>query len=306
MRKTVIIITLIVTLLIPAFVLAEERSGEIIREIMNRIDNRVSQLERKTTLLEGQKEDLMKELNAKYEAFQRERDEVKKEELATDILLINAKLNMRDIEQVDAILRTISQLVPDLERLKGELQAGMGLYNNRMEFEKNRKKMGVFLTKAALILDRLKETGSPSAKRNIEILQNTLIGIFRCWDTSINNPVISLDYIDEVKNDLEQAFSQLILIRKLLEQERINLKVDNLIALSQLVLIRLGKGKLDRDSFLKTPVKMRQDIRHRSEIMNEIRTRPTVFSPGTENPIRRAPEDEDILNKIRTGNYGWR
>ena len=305
MRKVIIII-LIVTVLIPAFVLAEERSGEIIREIMNRIDNRVSQLERKTTLLEGQKEDLMKELNAKYEAFQRERDEVLKEELATDILLINAKLNMRDIEQVDAILRTISQLVPDLERLKGELQAGMGLYNNRMEFEKNRNKMGVFLTKAALILDRLKETGSPRAKRNIEILQNTLIGIFRCWDTSINNPVISLDYIDEVKNDLEQAFSQLILIRKLLEQERINLKVDNLIALSQLVLIRLGKGKLDRDSFLKTPVKMRQDIRHRSEIMNEIRTRPTVFSPRTENQIRRAPEDEDILNKIRTGNYGWR
>lgn len=306
MKKNVIVITLIVIVLMPAFLLAEERSGKVIREIMNRIDNRVSQLEKKTTLLEEQKEDFIKKLNDKYKAFQREKDEVLKEDLATDILLINARLNMQDIEQVDASLRTISQLVPDLERLKGELRAGMGLYNNRVDFERNRKKMGVFLTKAALILDRLKETASPQAKRNIEILENSLIGIFRCWDTSVNNPLISLDYIDDVKKDLNQAFAQLIVIRKLLEQERINLKVDNLLALAHLVLIRLGKGKLDRDSFLKTPVKMHQDIKHRSEIMNEIRTRPSAFSLDRENPIRRAPEDEDTLNKIRAGNYGWR
>jgi len=306
MKKAVMIIIFIVFFM-PVILLAEERSGEIIREIMNRIDERVTQLEEKTTLLEKKKEDLIKELYAKYKAFQTTDNKVIKESLKADILLINAKLNMQDIEQVDTILKTISQLVPDLERLKKELQAGMGLYTNKLEFEKNREKMGIFLTKAALILDRLKETASPQIKRNIEILENNLIGIYRYWDTSANNSLISLDYIDEVKKDLNQAFAQLIVIRRLLEQERIQLKVDNLIAMAQLVLIRLGEGKLDRNSFLKTPAKIRENIEQRSKIMNEIRNQPSFFLPTKKNTtIIRTPQDENILNRIRTGNYDWR
>lgn len=306
MKKAIMIIIFLIFLM-PVILLAEERSGEIIREIMNRIDDKVTQLEKKTTLLNKKKEDLLKELDAKYKAFKTTDNKVIKESLKADILLINAKLNMQDIEQVDAILKTISQLVPDLERLKKELQAGMGLYTNKLEFEKNRKKMGIFLTKAALILDRLKETASPQIKRNIEILENNLIGIYKCWDTSANNSLISLDYIDEVKKDLNQAFAQLIVIRRLLEQERIQLKVDNLIAMAQLVLIRLGEGNLDRNFFLKTPAKIRENIEQRSKIMNEIRNQPSFFLPTKKNTTMiRTSQDENILNRIRTGNYDWR
>ncbi|HIC90908.1 MAG TPA: hypothetical protein EYP21_02365 [Syntrophaceae bacterium] len=285
---------------------AEERSGEIIREIMNRIDHRMEDLEKRTTWLEQEKEDLMKDLKEKYNAFQKEKDEGKKESLKVDMLIINAKLNKQDIQEVEAYLETISDLVPDLKRLKQELKSGSSFYGLEEDFNLYRRKVGGFMTRAAGILARLKDTAPQEARRDIETLENNLIGIFRCWDSSINDPWVSLDHIDKTTKELEEAFAQLVVVRRLLEQENINLKIENFCAIANLTLIRLGKGKLGSGSFLERPVKMREGIAERAEIMRKVRREPTAFSVGGSNPKRlRSGGDEDILRRIRTGNYGW-
>lgn len=312
MRKA-IIISILMLLALPLLgqhresLMAQERTGEVIRQIWNRIDRRVTELEKRTNLLEQEKGNLLKELHEKYEAFEKERDELKKEDLATDLLLINARLNNRDIKEVEACLGTLSQLIPDLERLKQEFRTGMGFYEGKEEFDLTRKKMGKVMTNMACILDGLKDSVSPEARGDIEILENTLIGIYRCWDFSMGNPVVSLDHIDETKRQLEDAFAQLVNVKRLLEQEKVNLKVDNLLALARLTLIRLEKGKLHTGPFFERPKEMLKGIRERAKVMNEVRKRGTPFSSSeksVEEP--RALEDRDTLNRIREGRYGWK
>jgi len=285
---------------------AVERSGDIIREIMNRIDDKVGDLEKKTKSMDQEKEDLVKDLKQTFNAVRQEKDGVKKESLKVDLLVIHAKLNNQDIKEVEAYLETISDLVPDLKRLKRELKTGSRFYSLEEDFNTYRHKIGGFMTKAAGILTMLKDTAPQVARRDIELLQSNLIGIFRCWDTSINDPLVSLDQIDKTAKDMETAFAQLIIVRRLLDQERINLKIDNFTALANLTLIRLGKGKLGSGSFLKRPVKMRHGIKERAEIMRKMRGESTAFS-GTAHPESlRDSGDDNTLKRILSGNYGWK
>lgn len=308
MKRTIIfIIALLLVIQVGTGVSsALERSGDIVREIMNRIDDKVGDLEKKTKFMDEEKEELIKHLKKKYSAVRKERDGVKKESLKVDMLVINAKLNNQDIKEVEAYLETISDLVPDLKRLKRELKTGSRVYNLKEDFNTYRNRIGGFMTKAAGILAMLKDTAPQVARRDIELLQNNLIGIFRCWDSSIHDPLVSLDQIDKTAKDMENAFAQLIIVRRLLDQERINLKIDNFTALANLTLIRLGKGKLGSGSFLESPVKMRNEIKERAEIMRKARDESTPFSRKKDYfEGLRGSEDEDTLKRILGGNYGW-
>ena len=52
-------------------------------------------------------------------------DPLTRESLRADLLLVGAKLNQGDLQQVSVYLDTIADIVPKLKQLKHELRRGM-------------------------------------------------------------------------------------------------------------------------------------------------------------------------------------
>ncbi|KPJ61798.1 MAG: hypothetical protein AMJ42_00910 [Deltaproteobacteria bacterium DG_8] len=284
---------------------AYEMSGEIIKELMESVDKEMSILEEKTLDFDREKAILLDELEAKAVEFKNERDIIRKENMKVDVLIINAKLNQKDIEEVEAYLGTIAKIVPKLEQLKIELNSG-GHYELKEDFEVYRQKIGNFMTKAASILSILKETAPKSSQRDIEILENNLVGILTSWDSPLSNVETSVEQVDKTVKDLEDAYAQLIIVKNLLDQERTKLKVINYTAIANLALIRLGRGKLSGEAFLQTPVNIRKGVSKRSEITDMVLAEQTAFSLTISNSSTyRDAKDLDSLTRIRTANYGW-
>jgi hypothetical protein len=284
---------------------AYEMSGEIIKELMDSVDKEMTILEEKTMDFDREKTILLDDLEAKALEFKNEREIIRKENIKVDVLIINAKLNQKDVEEVEAYLGTISKIVPKLDQLKRELNSG-GHHELKEDFKVYRKKMGNFMTKAAHILSALKETASKSSQRDIEVLENNLVGILTSWDSPLSNIETSVDQVDKTIKDLEDAYAQLIVVKNLLDQEKTKLKVNNYTAIANLALIRLGKGRLSGEAFLQTPVNIRKGVSKRSEITNNVLGEQTAFSLKTSNPgTYLDAEDLDGLTRIRSGNYGW-
>jgi len=285
---------------------AYEMSGEIIKELMDSVDKEMTTLEEKTLDFDKEKAFLLDDLEAKAQEFYNDRDIIRKENKKIDILIINAKLNQKDIEEVEAYLGTISKIVPKLEQLKRELKSG-GHHELNEDFSVYRQKMGNFMTKAANILSILKETAPKSAQRDIEVLENNLVGILTTWDSPLSNVETSVDQVDKTIKDLEDAHAQLIVVKNLLDQERTKLKVINYTAIANLALIRLGKGKLSGEAFLQTPINIRKGVSKRSKVTDRVLSEQTAFSVNVSEPGKyRDSEDLDGLTRIRTGNYGWK
>ena len=284
---------------------AYEMSGEIIKELMDSVDKEMTILEEKTLGFDREKADLLDELETKALEFKNDKDIIRKENKKVDILIINARLNQKDIEEVGAYLGTISKIVPKLEQLKRELKSG-GHLELKEDFKVYRQKMGNFMTNAANILSTLKETAPKSSQRDIEILENNLVGILTSWDSPMSNVETSVGQVDKTVKDLEDAYAQLVVVKNLLDQERTKLKVNNYTAIANLALIRLGRGKLSGEAFLQTPVNIRKGVSKRSKITNNVLSEQTAFSVNIREPGKyRDSEDLDGLTRIRTGNYGW-
>ena len=285
---------------------AYEMSGEIIKELMDSVDKEMTILEEKTMDFDREKTILLDDLEAKALEFKNEREIIRKENIKVDVLITNAKLNQKDVEEVEAYLGTISKIVPKLDQLKRELNSG-GHHELKEDFKVYRKKMGNFMTKAAHILSALKETAPKSSQRDIEVLENNLVGILTSWDSPLSNIETSVDQVDKTVKDLEDAYAQLIVVKNLLDQEKTKLKVTNYTAIANLALIRLGKGRLSGEAFLQTPVNIRKGVSKRSEITNNVLGEQTAFSLKTSNPgTYLDAEDLDGLTRIRSGNYGWK
>ena len=284
---------------------AYEMSGEIIKELMDSVDKEMTILEEKTLGFDREKADLLDELETKALEFKNDKDIIRKENKKVDILIINARLNQKDIEEVGAYLGTISKIVPKLEQLKRELKSG-GHLELKEDFKVYRQKMGNFMTNAANILSTLKETAPKSSQRDIEILENNLVGILTSWDSPMSNVETSVGQVDKTVKDLEDAYAQLVVVKNLLDQEKTKLKVNNYTAIANLALIRLGRGKLSGEAFLQTPVNIRKGVSKRSKITNNVLSEQTAFSVNIREPGKyRDSEDLDGLTRIRTGNYGW-
>jgi len=284
---------------------AYEMSGEIIKELMDSVDKEMTILEKKTLDFDREKADLLDDLESEAQEFRKEKDIIRKENKKVDILITNAKLNQKDVAEVEAYLGTISKIVPKLEQLKRELESG-GHLELKEDFTVYRKKMGTFMTKAANILSVLKETAPKSAQRDIEVLENNLLGVLTSWDSPLSNVETSVGQVDKTIRDLEDAHAQLIVVKNLLDQERTKLKVINYTAIANLALIRLGKGKLSGEAFLQTPINIRKGVSKRSKVTDEVLSEQTAFSVNTSEPGKyRDSEDLDGLTRIRSGNYGW-
>ena len=284
---------------------AYEMSGEIIKELMDSMDKEMIILEKKTLDFDREKADLLNDLESEALEFRNEKDIIRKENKKVDILITNAKLNQKDVEEVKAYLGTISKIVPKLEQLKRELKSG-GHLELKEDFTVYRKKMGTFMTKAATILSVLKETAPKSAQRDIKVLENNLLGVLTSWDSPLSNVETSVGQVDKTIRDLEDAHAQLIVVKNLLDQERTKLKVINYTAIANLALIRLGKGKLSGEAFLQTPINIRKGVSQRSKVTEEVLSEQTAFSVNTSEPDNyRDSEDHNGLTRIRTGNYDW-
>ena len=164
--KTVfnVLVVLLVSLIfamgssLPESAIAEERTGDILREIMGRIDDKVKDLESKTDWIEKNKTGMMKEMKGSHQLYKREKDDVKREKIYVDLLLLNAKINKVELEEVHTYLSTIGGLLPDLKRLRYELNHNMGFQGLKEDFKVYRGKMEGYLTNAAYVLKGLKQT----------------------------------------------------------------------------------------------------------------------------------------------------
>lgn len=144
----ILAMTLAAFLLTPVPVFSVERTGEILRELVAAVEGDIKALEARAEGFKRQKQSLLKELDAGWQAFQRESRQGRREKLAADVLLTLARLNRQDLGEVGAYLETTAQILPKLRRIKEELSRG-GNFKAKEDFLAYRNKMGTFMTRAA-------------------------------------------------------------------------------------------------------------------------------------------------------------
>ena len=139
-----------------------------------------------------------------------------------------------------------------------------------------------------------------------EFLEQNLVGILTRWDSPLIDTQNSVAQIDQTISDLEETFSQLTVIERLLQQERTKLKVVNYIALTNIFLIRMGNGKMGADSVVTKPMDIRAGTLERAKIMDSMLKASNSIEVSSVNPVRhRTASDQDAITRIRTGSYGW-
>ncbi len=305
-RITIVALTMfvcVITFLQP--VSAQEISGDIIRNLMSSVDNQMSALEEISVGLQEEKQQILSEMREHQKAFQETKDPVEREMIKADAMLANARINEMETKEVGAILKTVTNVVPQLKKLKAELY-GVTNYNLDEEFTVCRKKAGKFMTNAAHILSNLKATASKQDQRDLEFMEQNLVGILAKWDSPLIDTQNSVAQIEQTINDLEETFASLIVIERLLKQEKTKLKVMNNIALVNLFNIRLGGGELAADAVVTKPMAIRASTLERSKIMDSMLAESSPFETRNISPAQhRTTSDQDALSRIRTGSYGW-
>lgn len=290
-------------LAVPAW--SVERSGEVIREIMNAIDNEMTAMEKQGEVLSRSRKSLLRVLDRDFNSFRAAVNPGKRQLLAANLQVTMAKLNAQESKEVQIYLETLHGLIPKIGQLKEEITSGGGVFLGGAAFNQYRMKMGRFMTQAVGILDGLKQGATPSLKEEIVGLEALLVSSYITLTPGMSQAKNSAQQLTEIQTDLENAFLQLVNIKKLLRQERRELQINSELVMARLVLQRLEEGPLSNGQFFSKPRAIRDALKRRQQISQEIRAQASDKGGGTGPVISSSSGTPSIqiLNRIRRGEY---
>ena len=306
--KRYLFITLVLALwmaFLPQPARSVERSGEVIREIMNAIDNEMTAMEKQGEVLSRSRKSLLKALDKDFNYFKAEVNPVKRQLLAANLQVTMAKLNAQESKEVQIYLKTLHGLIPKIGRLKEEITSGGGVLVAGASFNQYRRKMGRFMTQAVGILDGLKQGATGVVRQEIVGLEALLVSSYITLTPGMSRARNSAQQLTEVQADLENAFLQLVNIDKLLKQERRELQINSELVMARLVLQRLQEGPLSNGRFFSKPRAIKDALKKRREISQEVRRETSGSPSGTGEVLSssRGAPSKQILDRIRQGKY---
>ena len=159
---------------------------------------------------------------------------------------------------------------------------------------------------AAGLLHALNQSASNDAKAEVAVVETTLVGLLRQWETPGADGALNSAQLDLSVRALHDAYAQFITVRRLLEQERTALKAYNYQALARLTLTRLGQGNLSMNRIATAAGTLRSGIRQR---LDTLRTLPPEMTLNGRTPSRfpvvLPPTDQEALSRMRRGQYDW-
>jgi hypothetical protein len=262
-----------------------ERSGEVIREIMNSIDNEMTAMEKQGEVLSRSRKSLLKALDRDFNRFRAAVNPGKRQLFAANLQVTMAKLNAQETKEVQIYLKTLHGLIPKMGQLKEEITSGGG----------------VFLGGAA----GMKQGATQALKEEIVGLEALLVSSYITLTPGVSKAKNSAQQLTEIQADLENAFLQLVNIRKLLQQERRELQINSELVMARLVLQRLEEGPLSNGRFFSKPRAIKDALKKRQKISREIRAEASGRRGGTGVVLSSSPgtPSTQILNRIRRGKY---
>lgn len=246
---------------------ADETSGRIIREIVEEVDREMTQLENQVSGL-SQKSNI---LLVKLQKLKKESNKlantgniIDHEKIKAEMLVVCAKLNEQDLQEIKVYKQTIGALIPKLDRLQQEIKkiGSMG-FDHEDEFFAFRREVGKMMTNSVRIIQQLRKVTQENNSHEFAAIEETLLGTYEIFNVS--NRLGPNSYSQVVKNirGLEITFAQLNNVEQLLQQERGRLKADNLTQLSKLALIRLFSGRLNIKNVSQLPSRKAKSIADR-------------------------------------------
>ncbi len=306
--KRYLLITLFLALsmaFLPKPARSVERSGEVIREIMNAIDNEMTAMEKQGEILSKSRKSLLKALDKDFNYFKAEVNSVRRQLLAANLQVTMAKLNAQESKEVHIYLNTLHGLIPKIGRLKEEITSGGGVFVAGATFNQYRRKMGRFMTQAVGILDGLKQGATGVVRQEIVGLEALLVSSYITLTPGMSRAQNSAQQLTEVQADLENAFLQLVNIRKLLKQERRELQINSELVMARLVLQRLQEGPLSNGQFFSKPRAIKDALEKRRQISQEVRLETSGSQVETGVVLSSSPgsPSRQILDSIRQGQY---
>ncbi len=152
MTLTVAVILIVFSLLAPA--VAQERTGAILKELIAAVERDIETMEAEVERFASERQTLLGDWQQTREALARANNPLQRDSLRADLLLLGAKLNQGDLQQVRTYLTTIAGLIPKLQQLKEELGLGsMGA--SRATRQATHTQLGTLMTNAANLLSGL-------------------------------------------------------------------------------------------------------------------------------------------------------
>ena len=233
------------------------------------------------------------------DALARVSDPLQRDSLRADLLLLGAKLNHGDLQQVRTYLTTIAGLIPKLKQLKDELGLG-GMGTSPAVRQATQRQLGNLMTNAATLLSGL-QISLPEAKQEVRQVEHTLVGLLRQWEAPAGGSAQDIAELDLSIRELHDAYAQFTSVRQLLVQERLALKAENYKALAHLAVKRLGQSRLDTQGIAAAASSLRSGIRSR---MNTLRVEP-LQAPALLRDVPATPSDRAALSRMRRGDYQW-
>jgi hypothetical protein len=297
MKKYLLTLMLALSLaFFPGIARSIERSGEVIREIMNAIDNEMTAMEKQGEVLSRSRKSLLKALDKDFNAFKVETAPGKRQLLAANLQVTMAKLNAQESKEVQIYLSTLHGLIPKIDRLKQEIKSGGGVFGEGAAFNRYRRKMGNFMTRATQAL-----------RQEIAGLEALLVSSYITLTPAVSQAQNSTQQLIEVQADLENAFLQLLNIGRLLEQERRELQINSELVMARLVLQRLGEGPLSNGRFFSKPRAIKDALKRRQYISSEIRMEASGSGSEAGVVLTNPPgfQNKQVLDRIRRSEYEW-
>jgi len=297
---TVFVVMLLVN---PVSVLADETSGRIIKEIVKEVDKEMTRLEERVTDFSEKSEDLQNRLEEESNTFKKTNDEMERHKILANMLVISAQLNEQDLQEISAYKETLTALVPKLGQLRVEIRkiGNMG-FKKQEGFLKFRGQMVNMMTNSVRIMKMLRQvTVDEQLNRELIPIENTLVGLYKMYASSLRPGPASYAQVEESIKIMEYTTAQLNIVEKLLQQERMRLKVDNLNQISRLALMRLFKGRLNMGHLTEIPLQKMDEVEHRSELYFQASKAVNGGGMGSGGSVSRSPDNQAILNRISTG-----
>ena len=169
-------------------------------------------------------------------------------------------------------------------------------------FLKFRGQMVNMMTNSVRIMKMLRQvTVDEQLNRELIPIENTLVGLYKMYASSLRPGPASYAQVEESIKIMEYTTAQLNIVEKLLQQERMRLKVDNLNQISRLALMRLFKGRLNMGHLTEIPLQKMDEVEHRSELYSQAAKAVNGGGMGSGGSVRRSPDNQAILNRISTG-----
>lgn len=307
MKRYLTVLIAVVLISSPGLARSLEKSGEVIRELMNDIDDQMNSMEEKSKVLTKSRKSLLNSLQKDFAAFEVETDPGDQELLAADMQLSMVKLNVQEVREVEIYIGTLDGLIPNVGRVEKEMASGGSILGADTDFSAYQVKMGTFMSRAVDILDGIKQGASREVQQEIAGLEALLVSTYITLSPKSSKKGAPLEQLKEVKSALENALLQLINIKRLLAQERMDLETSSQVVMGQLVLRRLGEGPLSNSRFFTKPGAIKKSLQQRQQIREKIQQKAygSTGNKGGGFLTRYGPQDKNILGRIRRGDYDW-